>query len=182
MRRLPIICLPLLFVTPAAAQPPASPDDAPLVLATATCAEAAAASRLSQRHLAAALLGARAARAGRSTFSVAAVDAAEQAIRSGCAMDGAGERRLIAIVASLPAAPAAEGDLDLATLTCLSLAPSWRQAARSLVPFMAGWRDAAADVPLTRAALDRVGEGLPRICRDEENKDRPIVEVLGDLR
>lgn len=177
MRRLLMpLCLALIVV-PAAAQ-----EDVALPLATVTCDQVAASRRLSTRHLVAAELGARAARAGRARFSTAAVDAADEAVSSGCALGGAGTRRLAAIVATLPPVPEAAGDLDLATLTCLSLAPTWRQVARSLVPFMVGWRDAAEDIVLTRAALDRVGEGLPRICRDEANKDRRVADILGQLR
>lgn len=174
-RGLAVACL-VLATAPAAAQ------DAPIALAEVTCAQVASAYRLSVRHIAAAALGARAARAGQTRFSAAAIDAAEQAITAGCAQDGAGERRIRAIVASLPPVPEAARDLDLATLTCLGLAPQWRQVARSLVPFMVAWRDAAADTPLTRQALDQVGEGLPRICRDAANQDRKVSEMVAELR
>lgn len=181
MHRLLPLLLALIAAAPAVAQPP-PPEDTPLALATVTCEKVAAAPRLSTRHLASAELGAVAARAGRSRFSIAAIDAADEAIRTGCAAEGAASRAISAIVAAVPPTPDAEQDLDLATLTCLGLAPTWRQVARNLVPFMVGWRDAASEAPLTRGALDKVGEGLPRICREEANQDRGVADVLTELR
>ncbi|MBR0653151.1 hypothetical protein GXW78_26075 [Roseomonas terrae] len=180
MRVLPTLCLLLATTMPVAAQDARPTPDTPVTLGTVTCAQARA-SRLTPRHLAAAELGAQAARAGRSRYSTAAVDAAEAALRRDCTGDAAAERRVTDIIRALPATAAAATDIDLATMTCQNLAPVWRDGARNLVPFMVGWRDGVAGT-ITRAALDKVGEGVPRLCRDQTNQDRRISEVLAELR
>ncbi len=78
--------------------------------------------------------------------------------------------------------PAPEGgaSIDFASLTCATLAPRWRQEARAIVPaivvFLAG-----PDGRIGRAAFDRVGEGLPRHCRDPANADRRVLDVAAGL-
>ena len=160
----------------------ARPDEPPIVLREVTCAEAAASQRVPFRFLPAAIAGDAAARAGSSQFSLRHIEALEDVLRTACAAEGAGSRRLAEIAASSPALSAQGDEIELATLTCAELPPVWRQGARRLVPFLVAQRDAADHQPLTRPALDQVGEMLPRLCREAPQAETKVRDIVAQLR
>ncbi|CAH0179570.1 hypothetical protein [Roseomonas sp. CECT 9278] len=149
-------------------------------IATLTCAEAMAeGAALPGMHLPAALAGAIALRAGRTEVNLGLGPALREPLREACPQPANAQRTLIDLAAAVPA-PADGPTIDLATLTCAALAPRWRQEARAIVPaivvFLAG-----PGGRISRAAFDRVGEGLPRQCRDPANADRRVLELAAAL-
>lgn len=160
----------------------ARPDEPPIVLREITCAEAAASQRVPFRFLPAAIAGDTAARAGSSLFSSRRIEALEEVLRTACAAEGAGSRRLADIVDSLPALSAPGDEIELTALTCAELPSVWRQGARRLVPFLVAQRNAADRQPLTRPALDQVGEMLPRLCREPSQAETKVQDIVAQLR
>jgi hypothetical protein len=170
--RCAVLLTGLLCATPALAQ------EANIM--TLTCAEAMAeGAALPGMHLGAALAGAVALRAGRTEVNLALGPALREPLRDACPQPANAGARLVDLAAAVPA-PEGGATIDLATLTCAALAPRWRQEARAIVPaivvFLAGPQGR-----IGRAAFDRVGEGLPRQCRDPANADRRVIEVAAAL-
>ncbi|BDG71571.1 hypothetical protein Rmf_15000 [Roseomonas fluvialis] len=167
-----------LLVAGMLAAAPARAQDA--AIATLTCSEAMAdGAALPGAILPATLAGLVALRAGRTEVNLALGPAIRDALREGCRDPANAQARLADLAAAVPV-PQDGPTIDLATLTCATLAPRWRQEARAIVPavvaFMAG-----AEGRVGRAAFDRVGEGLPRQCRDPANLDRRVLEVAASL-
>lgn len=167
-----------LIVSGCLAAGPALAQEANIM--TLTCAEAMAeGAAVPGAHLGAALAGAVALRAGRPEVNLALGLALRDPLRDACLQHVNATARLVDLAAAVPT-PEGGPSVDLAGLTCSALAPRWRQEARAIVPaivvFLAG-----PDGRIGRAAFDRVGEGLPRQCRDPANADRRVLEVAAAL-
>jgi hypothetical protein len=145
-------------------------------IATLTCAEGAA---LPGAILPATLAGAVALRTGRHEVNLAHGPAIGDALRQACRDPAQAQARLIDLAAAVPL-PQDGATIDFATLTCATLAPRWRQEARAIVPAIVAFL-AGAEGRIDRAAFDRVGEGLPRACRDASNLDRRVLDVAAAL-
>lgn len=171
--RAPLLLLALVAPLPALAQEGALP--------TMTCAEAMAEDApLPARHLPAALLGHLALRAGTGTIRLDLARPVGAALREACqASDGAG-RRIVDIAAAVPPPEGEAVTIDLATLTCAELAPRWRREAQVIVPALVA-QMAGPEGRIARPALDRVGEGLPRICRDAANAGRAVRDAAAAI-
>jgi hypothetical protein len=105
-----------------------------------------------------------------------------EALKRGCdGPDGAG-RKLGDIAAGVAVPAKGDKDRDFAAMTCAQLGPVWKEEARQLVPFLVGMRDAPANAPLTKAALDKVGEGLPRLCKEAGNAGKLVTELVAGLK
>jgi hypothetical protein len=156
---------------------PAAAQEA--TIGTLTCAEAMAPdAALPARHLPATLAGAIALGAGRTEVDLDLGPAIRDALREACPQPANAGRRLVDIAAAVPATGGAT--VDLATLTCATLAPRWRREAPALVPAIVAIL-AGGEGRIHRAAYDRIGEGLPRQCRDPANLDRRVLEVAAAL-
>lgn len=143
----------------------------------ASCATARSEGAPPVASLALVLAGRSAAANGPLRYAPAHVEAIGAAITTRCEDAAAAALRLADIAAAVPMPPPSDADRNIATMTCMGLGQIWRSEARRLVPFLAGSR---MDV-LDRAAFDRIGEGLPRACRENGSGERPVLDVLGGL-
>ncbi len=154
-----------------------------VTLATSTCAAIQQEGKgPNPRMLAAAYAGRIAAKTKTAVLSPDLVQAITETWRRGCEGTDAAGRKLADVIAGIAIPPKTDKDRDFATLTCAQLAPIWREEARIIVPFLVALRDSAADAPITKASLDKVGEGLPKLCRDTNNAAKLVTEVAQDLK
>ena len=105
-----------------------------------------------------------------------------ETLRRGCDGAEAKDRKLVDILAGVATPAPSDTDHDFATLTCLRLALVWKEQARVVVPFLVALRDAAANTPLTRPGLDKVGEGLPKTCRAAGNEEKLVTDLVKTLQ
>jgi len=162
---------------------PVQAADDPIDLATVTCATARKEGEaVTPRMLTSAIVGRAAAQAKRTVYSPEFEKAVGEALKRGCdGPDGAG--RKLGDIASGVAVPAkGPKDRDLATMTCAQLGPLWKEEARQLVPFLVALRDTPTNAPLTKAALDKVGEGLPKLCKEAGNSGKLVMELVAGLK
>lgn len=159
----------LLVVTDARAQ-----SEWPI--ATGTCGGVAAAMGESVNwRMLGQLYAGHAAGQGAWRFDAAHADVIGRHLHETCGAADAAARPLSAIAAERPL-PYGAGT-DLAALTCAELALGWRQNARSWVPFLTG----ATETNLARRSMDRIGEGIPRICRQPGQEGKTLRAVLAEL-
>lgn len=162
---------------------PAQAADEPIDLATVTCAAARKEGEaVTPRMLTAAIAGRMAALGKRTVFSPDYEKAVGEALKRGCdGPDGAG-RKLVDIGSGVAVPAKGDKDRDFATMTCAQLGPLWREEARQLVPFLVALRDTPTNAPLTKASLDKVGEGLPRLCKEAANSAKLVTELVAGLK
>lgn len=160
---------------------PATAAAQEIALATATCADVMAeGAPLTARYLPAALIGHLAARAGSSQVRLDLATPIRAALRAACEAPDGATRRLADIAAAVTPQEGEPVIVDFATLTCADLAPRWRREAQVIVPALV----ALASGPegrIARGAFDRVGEGLPRICRDPAEAGRRVTEAAAAI-
>jgi hypothetical protein len=167
-----------LLALPALPAPVVAQD---ISLASVTCAEAMAeGAPIPWRHLAAALVGHLAARAGASQVRIDVVPPIRTALRAACEAPDGAARRLVDIAAAVAPPEGEAAMIDFATLTCAELAPRWRRDAQVIVPALVALV-AGPEGRIARTALDRVGEGLPRICRDPAEAGRRVTEAAAAI-
>ena len=148
-----------------------------LDMRVASCANARSEGAPPVASLALVLAGRTAAANGPLRYAPAHVEAITAALNARCDDAASAAQRLADIAAAVPMPPPSEGDRHIATMTCMGLGQIWRSEARRLVPFLAGSHLDLVD----RAAFDRIGEGLPRACRENGARERPVMEVLRGL-
>ncbi len=154
-----------------------------LDLATITCATIQREDREpNPRMLAAAYAGRIAAKAGNARFAPDLVGAITDALRLGCTGEGTAGRKLADIIAGIAIPAVSEKDRDFATMTCAQLGLIWKDEARLILPFLVALRDVAADTPFSKAAVNKVGEGLPKLCREPANASRRVTELAETLK
>lgn len=152
-------------------------------LATATCGAMKTDGPTSPRLLAAAYAGRIAATSKHARLSPELVKTIVETLDRAC--DGTtdtADRKLADVISGIAIPAKTDKDRDFATLTCAQLAPLWKEEARQIVPFLVGLRDGAANTPITRAGLDKVGQGLPKLCREPGNETRRVTELTNDLK
>lgn len=152
-----------------------------LVSATCTAMKAEGAV-VNPRNLAPAYAGRVAARAGNAVLSPELVKAIGETIRRGCEGPDTADRKLADIISGIAMPAKGDKDRDFAALTCAQLAPIWREEARQIVPFLVSLRDVGANAALTKAGLDKVGEGLPKLCREPGNEAKLVTEMAKTLQ
>lgn len=160
----------LLTATPAFAQP--SPA---IALPGITCAQMTAEGAPPPPIMLTAMMGLLGARANRPLLSEAQFGAAAAAAQAACSAPDGGPRRVLDILAATPA-PEDQAAIDLAAMTCGTLAPLWRQRARVIVPFLAGWLS-DPEGQVSRPQMDRLANGVQSTCRNADNAARPVLEV-----
>lgn len=162
-----------LGATSALAQPQA------LDLTTLSCAQVLGEdSPLPPRRLVPAYAGLVAARNSNARLpSDAGLTQFGTALRAGCANDPTQPLAMIAVL--IPPIRPAEGDRDMATMTCAALAPIWRREANQIVPFVAGLL--APQGRLAPGAMDRIGNGLQTACREPINAGQIVIDVVALL-
>ena len=165
----PFIAL-LLAATPAVAQ-----SDPAIALPGVTCAQMTAEGAQPPPLMISAMMGLLAARANRPLISQVQFGVAVAAAQAACTAADGGPRRVLDLLAETPS-PEDPAAMDLAAMTCGTLAPLWRQGARVIVPFLAGWLS-RPEGQVSRPQMDRLGNGLQSICRDADNAARPVLEV-----
>jgi len=162
---------------------PAFAADEPVDLATVTCATARAeGGAVSPRLLSAAIAGRLTAQAKQTRFSPGYVTAVGEALKRGCEGADATGRKLADIASGVAMPATGDKDRDMATLTCAQLGPIWKDEARQIVPFLVALRDTGTDAKLTRAALDKLGNGLPKICKEAGNGGKLVMELVKGLQ
>lgn len=154
-------------IAPAVAQP--SP---PIALAELTCAELMSESGPNPQIMVSAMAGMLARRAGQPLLSEARIMAGTAAARAACTAPDAGARRVLDIVTATPATAEA-ALMDFTGMTCATLLPLWREKARMIVPFLAGWSNAS----VSRQQMDRLAGNIQGTCRDPNNGHRPVMEI-----
>ena len=162
----------LLIATPALAQ---SDPASPIALPGITCAQMTAEGAPPPPIMLTAMMGLLAARANRPLLSEAQFGAAAAAAQDACSAPDGGPRRVLDILAATPA-PEDPAAIDLAAMTCGTLAPLWRQRARVIVPFLAGWLS-GPEGQVSRPQMDRLANGVQSTCRNADNVARPLLEV-----
>jgi len=162
---------------------PAQAADDPIDLATVTCATARKEGEaVTPRMLTSAVAGRLTALGKRTVYSPDYDKAVGEALKRGCdGSDGAG-RKLVDIASGVAVPAKGAKDRDFATMTCAQLGPLWKEEARQLVPFLVALRDTATNAPLTKAGLDKVGEGLPRLCKEAGNSGKLVTELVAGLK
>ena len=198
------LSLAALLTGPALAQSPASPiaaSETPVAPTTAkpvatddgvgllsvTCADARKPGAAVTPHMiTAALAGRFVVAAGHSRLSNDYVKAIGEALLRACPANEAPanetkDRKLIDVAAGIAMPAKSDKDRDFATLTCTQLGPLWKEEARTIVPFLFALREGTATTPMTKPALDKIGAGLPKACREAANGQRRVVDVLKDL-
>lgn len=157
--------------------------DEDINLATVTCgATRADGTRINPSMIAAAYAGRAAAKAGHARLSTDFIKTIGDTITRGCEGPEGTDRKLADVIAGVAVPSSTDKDRDFATLTCAQLAPLWKEEARQIVPFLVGLRDGAANTPITRAGLDKVGQGLPKLCREPGNETKLVTELAKDLK
>ena len=193
------LSLATLMMGPALAQDPAKPPAAPesaaapttakpaatddgVVLLSVTCADARKPGAAVTPHMiTAALAGRFAVAAGHSRLSNDYVKAISEALLRACPANEANDRKLIDVAAGVAMPAKSDKDRDFATLTCTQLAPLWKDEARNMVPFLFALREGTATRPMTKSALDKIGAGLPKACREPANAQRRAIDVVKEL-
>jgi len=162
---------------------PAFAADDPLDLATVTCAAARAeGAAVTPRLLSAAIAGRLTAQAKQTRFSADYVTAVGEALKRGCEGADAAGRKLADIASGVAMPAKGAKDHDLATLTCAQLEPIWKADPQKIVPFLVALRDTGTDAKLTKAALDKLGNGLPKACKEPGNAGKLVMELAKGLK
>ena len=173
-----LACLGLTLATPTARA-----ADEGVNLATITCGAMKTDGPTSPRLLAAAFAGRIAANTRHARLSPELVKSIVATLDRAC--DGTtdtADRKLADVVSGIAIPAKTDKDRDFATLTCAQLAPLWKEEARIIVPFLVALRDTAANTQITRPAMDKVGQGLPKTCREPGNEAKLVTELVKTLQ
>jgi len=172
-----------VLVAALGAAPVARAADDGVNLSTVTCGEARKdGAAVGFRFLGAAYAGRLAAKAGHARFSPDLVKVLGDALRRACEGTDAADRKLADVVAGIAIPAKGDKDRDFATMTCAQLAPLWKEEARQMVPFLVALRDATDATPLTKVRLDKVGDGLPKTCREAGNEKKLVLDLVKGLQ
>lgn len=152
-------------------------------LATATCGALKSEGPTNPRLLAAAYAGRIAATTKHARLSPDLVRTIVETMDRAC--DGTtdtADRKLADVISGIAIPAKSDKDRDFATLTCAQLAPLWKEEARIIVPFLVALRDTAANTQITRPAMDKIGQGLPKICREPGNEAKLVTDLVKTLQ